>query len=139
MRKKIHVAALFLAALTLFAGPAFAWRQDLRYDVIDHPVPAAAQTMSLDDLSRNIVIAGAKRSWRFEPMGPGQLKATQTKGNHEAVLKISYSAKAYSITLIGTKNLDQEGDKIHPTYNHWVGNLETDIQNQLSIAGLEKK
>jgi len=138
VRTKIHFAALLLA-LTLFAGPALAWRQDLRYDVIDHSVPAAAQHLSSDDLARNIMIAGAKRNWRIEPLGPGELKATQVRGTHEAVLKISFSPKAYSITLISTKNLDQEGDKIHPTYNHWVGNLDADIQIQLNIAGLEKK
>lgn len=135
MFSRIGFAAL-LACTLLFAGVAQASRLEPVYNVIDHPIPPAAQKLSLDEIGRNIILAGTPRHWRFEPIKPGQMRATYDNGKHAATINIAYSQRSYSITLVSTVNLLQEGNEVHRTYNMWVHNLEKDIDDRFQVAML---
>ena len=128
--------ALALACVTLFAGAAQASRTEPVYNVQNHPIPIAVQKLSLDEIGRNIVQAGTPRHWRFEAIKPGEMNATYDNGKHSATIKISYTQKAFSITLVSTVNLLQEGNEVHRTYNHWVRNLEKDIEDRFQVIML---
>lgn len=133
------VWAVVLLALTLFTTAACAGRIEPIYNVKDHPIPAAAQKLSVQDIGRNIMIAGAGRRWQFEQTAPDKLQAKYDNGKHAAVIDIAYSKTAYSITLVSTVNLHQKGDEVHRQYNFWIRNLEKDIDSRLSIAGIDAK
>src|SRR5215831_10767939 len=94
---RTHFFTLALCFLVARAG----WAAEARtvYDVVDHPIAASAQKLSLSEIEKNIIRAGAKRNWVFEEIGPGQLKATQTSGKRHATVDVTYSQKSYSITL----------------------------------------
>lgn len=137
MSARIGVFALLLSSL-LLAAPATGWA-DLIYNVKDHPVPPGAQKLSLENIERNIMIAGGLRHWRCEPLGPGQLRATQDSHGLEAVVDIAFTQQAYSITIVSTVGLRQNDGQIHPHYNFWIRNLEKDIEDRLYLAGLDAK
>jgi hypothetical protein len=117
-------------------APAWAARVEPIYNVIDHPIPAAAQKLPLDDIGRNIMIAGLQRHWRFDPVAPGELRGTNAVGDHSATIKVTYTQRSYSISLVQSANLDQAGDNIHRRYNGWIHYLEKDIEDQFLRVGL---
>jgi hypothetical protein len=137
MSARIYLTAL-LAAATLFMAAGCSSLEPV-YNVHDHPILTGAQKLPLDDIGRNIAVAGAPRNWRFEPIAPGQLRGNLSEGKYEATVNISYTQRAYSITIVNTVNLPQEGDEIHRRYNRWIHILEKDIENRLYVAGLEAK
>ena len=105
------------------------------YNVQDHPIPAATQRLPLDQIAQTIVEAGRLRHWRMEPAGPGQITGILDDHQREAVINITYSQQAYSITLAGSTNLHHEGDEVHKRYNRWVRQLESAIDDRLAMVG----
>lgn len=137
MLKRICSAPLLLAvALFVMTGLANAEQAPQPiYTVLDHPVPPAAQHLSLDAIRRAIMVAAAQRRL-VQPAGPSELIATQDARGFMAKVKVTYSQKAYSIGLIDT-NLMRGGNEVHPTYNRWVRNLERDIEVRLAVEGVQ--
>lgn len=109
------------------------------YNVQDHPIPTATQNLPLEEIGRNIVQAGRRRHWRMDPLGPGQITGTFDDRHHEAVINITYTQQAYSITLADSTNLRQEGDEVHKKYNKWISALQREIDGRLSTAGLSSR
>jgi hypothetical protein len=107
--------------------------------VQDHPVPAVAQKLSIQEIEQAIIQAGTARQWRFEPIAPGQIRAQQSNGTHEAVVDIRYSQTSYSIQPNSTKNLREKNGTVHPRYNLWLRNLEKGIDDQLYAAGMARR
>jgi hypothetical protein len=105
------------------------------YNVQDHPIPAATRRLPVDQIGQTIMQAGRLRHWRMDPVGPGQITGVSDDRGHEAVINITYSQQAYSITLAGSTNLRQEGDEIHKKYNKWIRQLERSIDDRLNVAG----
>lgn len=138
MHIRIGLAAV-LIFIGLFAGAAHADRIEPIYQVIDHPVPPSAQKLSVDEIGHAIIAAGLMRKWRFEPHGPGQMDATYDNGKHAATVRVTYNQKAYSIALVNSVNLLQEGNQIHRTYNFWIRNLEKDIEVRLAAVAMGVK
>jgi hypothetical protein len=133
-----RVTTRILSLAVLILGLAACQRAEPIYTVTNHPIPQVAQKLTLPEIEKTIMLAGAQRNWRFEPVKPGQLKARYTNGKHEAVVDVSYTQTAYSIGLNSTMNLRETDGSIHRTYNFWVRNLERDIEERLYKAGLEK-
>jgi hypothetical protein len=129
---RIGLAAVLLS-IGLFAC-AHTDRIEPISQVIDHPVPPLAQKLSVDEIGHVIIEAGLMRQWRFEPHGPGQMDATYDNGKHAATVRVTYNQKAYSITLVNSVNLLQEGNQIHRAYNIRVRNLEKDIEVRLATV-----
>jgi len=113
-----------------------AWALSPVLNVVDHPVPRLAERLSVDDVRKNIMLGGLKRHWKFEEMGPGQLKATQEDAKRRVVISVTYTKTGYSITLLESSGMQQKGDQIHENYNRWVRYLTQDIDDQLSMAAI---
>jgi hypothetical protein len=133
MLRKTGVAALLLSA-ALFALAACL--EPIR-NVESHPLPQAAQNLSLEEISRNIILAGEDSRWRITPAEPGHLSGEFDDGGHEAKIDIAYSQTAYSITLVSSTNFHQEGDAINRHYNKWVRLLQGHIERRLVRAGAQ--
>jgi hypothetical protein len=103
--------------------------------VQDRPIPTATQQLPLDQIGQTIIQAGRRHHWRMDPAGPGQITGILDEGGHEAVVNITYSQQAYSITLAASTNLRQEGDEIHKRYNKSIRRLERDIDDNLYLVG----
>ncbi|HEX3972865.1 MAG TPA: hypothetical protein VHX19_16170 [Stellaceae bacterium] len=128
---------MLVLVLALLPSGAFASRQEPIYNVINHPIPAAAQKLSRDAISKAIIAGGAlTRRWQIGPNTDGTLTGTlDVRGKHHATATITYSQTSYNITLVSSTNLLQEGNLIHRNYNRWVHDLEKDIDAQLTAVG----
>jgi hypothetical protein len=101
------------------------------YNVSAAPV-VANKAVSMDDVQKAIIRAGASLGWQMKPVEPGLIVGTLTLRTHMAMVNVKYDAKTYSITYKDSSNLDYTGDSIHKNYNGWVTNLDRGIQSQLS-------
>ncbi|HKW55185.1 MAG TPA: hypothetical protein VJO12_15945 [Stellaceae bacterium] len=130
-------AALLMVGAVIMASACSRTRPV--YNVQDHPIPAATQQLPLDQIGQTIIQAGRLRHWRMDPAGPGQITGVLDDHGREAVINVTYSQQAYSITLAGSTNLRQEGDEVHKKYNKWVRQLEREIDDRLSMVGYSPK
>jgi hypothetical protein len=95
------------------------------------------ETVTLADVQRAIVLAGAQRGWHMTPVAPGELVATHTRSGHTATIAITFDTHAYSIRYASTVALQDRGTgTIHPTYNRWIQFLESDINQQLATLAV---
>jgi len=101
------------------------------YNVSAAPV-VANKVVSMDDVQKAIIRAGAGLGWQMKPVEPGLIVGTLTLRTHMAMVNVKYDTKIYSITYKDSSNLDYTGDSIHKNYNGWVTNLDRGIQSQLS-------
>ncbi|KIU31764.1 hypothetical protein [Atlantibacter hermannii] len=81
-----------------------------------------------------ILKAGVQRKWVMTDAGPGVIKGRLQARDHVAEVRIPYSANRYSIIYDSSLNLQAANGKIHKNYNHWVNNLNQDIQINLSAG-----
>jgi hypothetical protein len=129
-------ASLLFAALVMVSACS---RSAPVYNVQNDPIPVATQRLPLDEIGRTIIQAGTRRHWRMDPTGPGHITGKFDDREHEAVIDISYTQQAYSITLAQSANLHQDGDDIHKKYNKWIRALQREIDERLYSAGLASK
>jgi hypothetical protein len=124
--RAIHAVLIVAAVLVISAC-----RSDQMYTVESAPLnPPPKATMA--DIQRAIIRAGATRGWVMTPKEPGLVQATYSRQGHSATVDIRYSMTSYSIGYVDSQNLNYDGSNIHPRYNSWVRNLQTDIQNQVA-------
>ncbi len=79
-----------------------------------------------------ILKAGIQRQWIMSEVSPGVIKARLQTRDHEAEVRIIYTATKYEIRYVNSLNLQASGGEIHKNYNRWVRNLDKDIQINLS-------
>ncbi len=138
-RPVLLFAVVLVGAALLFGASACASRVEPIYNVVNHPVPAPAQKLSLAEIGRTIAAAAAQYEWRIVPVGPNEFRATYDRHDHEAVIDITYSQSAYNISLVSSAHLRQENGEIHRTYNRWIRNLERSIEDRLYAASVAVK
>lgn len=134
-RRSIYVSVI----TTLILTSAISASAATITNVVDHPILASGTKLTLDDIRKNIILAGLKRHWHMTDDGPGQLKALQENAKQSATVSITYTETSYSIRLSSSTGLDQKGDEIDRRYNGWIRYLTQDIDDQLSKAGLGVK
>jgi len=130
--------ALFVALVVAAAVDGVAVALEPVYDVVDHPLPGSAQHLSMDAIRGAIMAACKQRQWLFRASGPGELLATQEAHGYRAKVKVTYSQKAYSISLVAT-NMERSGNEIYGKYNRWIRNLEKDIDVQLAVEAVQSQ
>lgn len=81
-----------------------------------------------------ILKAGIQRQWIMSEAGPGVIKGRLQNREHEADVRIIYTATNYEIKYENSRNLQASNGKIHKNYNRWVQNLDRDIQINLSAG-----
>lgn len=128
------IAAVMLVAAVAVAG----CRAETVYNPTDIAyAPAATTTRALTptDYKNAIIRAGTKRGWTFQDAGPGHLVGTlSVRGKHFATVDVLYDTESFTINYKDSRNLDYDPAtrQIHPNYNSWVGNLQQDIQAEVT-------
>lgn len=101
------------------------------YNVQASPV-VANKKVTMDDMQKAIVRAGAGLGWQMKAVKPGEILGTLHLRTHVAVVDIRYNTKEYSITYKDSTNLDYDGTNIHKNYNGWIQNLDNGIRVQIT-------
>ena len=127
-----HSRLLIPAAFAALLVGTVSVHADTVVRVVDHPIVSAAP-LNIEQVRQRIVLAATQRGWTIDADGPQSLRATIAagRGAYEAVVNITFSATAYSITLVESKGFGQRGDQINGRANRWIRNLEADIENML--------
>ena len=124
-------AIVLAASLCVVAGVALARSAamvDLGRQAIATPTPLT------DKAVHDAIIAGGSvHSWKVVGDKPGLLTLEADSGQHQAVVDVAYDTQGYQITYKSSANLNYaQSDKktsIHPKYNQWVENLNSEIHN----------
>ena len=107
------------------------------YNASDVPFPTPArQALTLEDYRSAIIRAGAKRGWTFKDEAPGHLVGdVAVRAKHFATVDVMFDTEKFSITYRDSRNLNYDGSRgeIHPNYNTWVNNLQSDIQGEIAL------
>lgn len=109
------------------------------YNVKDAPITTATgKEMTLEQVTKAIVEAGAGLTWTMAIVKPGQIVGTLNLRSHTAVVDITYNTKTYDITYKNSVNLKYNAEKntIHENYRGWVMNLDNAIKGRLTAAGM---
>jgi hypothetical protein len=127
-----RLTATLLLAVLVTAAACSKMRPVL--NVEGHPLPPGAESLSLDQIGRTIADGAAQAHWHIEQVVPGRMTGSFDDGKHGATVDITYDQTAYSIALVNSTNLHQEGDEIHKRYDQWIRRLENDIDRSLERA-----
>ncbi len=109
------------------------------YNVKDAPITTATgKEVTLEQVTKAIVEAGAGLKWTMAVVKPGQIVGTLNVRSHTAVVDIAYDTKTYNITYKDSVNLKYDADKqtIHENYRGWVQNLDNAIKGRLTAVGM---
>ena len=109
------------------------------YNVKDAPVSTATgKDVTLDQVTKAIIEAGTGLKWSMAVVKPGQIVGTLLVRSHSAVVDITYTTKAYSITYKDSNNLKYNAEKqtIHENYRGWIQNLDNAIKGKLLALGM---
>lgn len=126
-----------IVCLALLLG-ACAYKHEPVYNVND-PMPASAQSLSLDKIETVIVEAGQTRGWKFQHVGTGHLVATQTTEKLAATVDIYFDKQTWRIAYQNSVGMNAANGTIHSHYNSWIHNLEQDISTRLTNAAILAK
>ena len=105
------------------------------YNVSGDPITSSKSNLTMDDVSKAIVRAGAGLGWQMQETRPGHMIGTLNLRTHVAVVDITYDTRSFSIAYKDSTNLqyDAAQGQIHKNYNGWVQHLENGIRTQLSL------
>lgn len=129
----------FITVLAICAALAVAGcRATPLQNVVDasYGATASARALSLGDYRKAIIRAGAKRKWVFTDVAPGHLVGNvNVRGKHQATVDVFFDTEQFSIRHQSSRNLNfnAENQTIHPNFNTWLRNLETDIRTEIQI------
>ncbi|RPH26731.1 hypothetical protein EHN07_11680 [Buttiauxella warmboldiae] len=110
-----------------------------RTEPVRTPQTIITQHVTPEQVKEAIINAGQGRDWIMSVAGPGVINATQNIRKHSVTVRINYSEKAYTINYVSSVNLLASGGEIHRSYNHWVNNLDKDIQKKLALIAATAK
>jgi hypothetical protein len=114
-------------SVVLFAG----CKSAPMYEVVAAPIPTmAGKTLTMDEITKAMVRAGARAGWQVAPERPGVLVGHYAQGQRTATVGIEHDTKAYSIKFRDS-TLRSDGASIHRLYNTWVQNLDRSIRVEL--------
>jgi hypothetical protein len=80
------------------------------------------------DPAEVIETALTRRAYRITAREPGYIDAYYAARDVRADIRVSYTDSTYSITYVNSQNLRYTGSRIDAHYNHWVNNLDHDLQ-----------
>jgi len=128
----LFACVMFVAVMGCRAGGQI-------YQVKDAPVQSASgKSLSIEDVQKTIVAAGAGLGWQMAVAKPGEIIGTLNIRNHQAVVSIPYTTKSYSILYKDSNNLHYDAEKqtIHQNYSSWVQRLDGAIRSRMTAAGM---
>lgn len=110
-----------------------------RTEPVRTPQTIITQHVTTEQVKDAIINAGQGRDWIMSVAGPGVINATQNIRKHSVTVRINYSDKSYSIHYVSSVNLLASEGEIHRSYNHWVNNLDKDIQKRIAVIAATPK
>ena len=128
----LFVCVIFMALIGCRGGGQI-------YNVTDAPITTATgKAVTLEQVTKAIVEAGAGLNWTMAVVKPGQIVATLYIRRHTAVVDIPYNTKTYSILYKDSTNLKYDAEKqtIHENYRAWIQNLDNAIKGRISALGM---
>lgn len=126
------IGAALLLVWPLLAGCA---RVAAVQDVHDRALPAAALQLAPEQVARGMADAAATAHWHVDQSAPGRLRASYLNGVHDATVDVTWTRRDYSIVLVTSHNLREEGGEIHRAYNKWVNALQREIDSGAAFTG----
>lgn len=87
----------------------------------------------MDQVRDAIIRAGGGLGWNMKPVEPGHILGALHLRSHVAKVDIHYDTETYSITYRDSTNLEYQDGNIHSNYNGWIQNLDTAIQNHITM------
>lgn len=129
MKKLLKVSGLVGVLLLLLTGCGVA----PIYNVQNSAIQVKSNTTN-NDVYHAIKKAGISLGWIISKVKDGEAKAVLNIRTHQAIVKIVYNNKNYSIIYVSSVNLRYNATKntIHSNYNGWIQNLKRAIDVQLS-------
>ena len=100
-------------------------------NISENPI-SVKQGTSSDKIYKAIKTAGISKGWMVTKTSEGVAKAVLNIRTHQAIVRINYTDKDYSINYVSSINLKSDGKVIHSNYNGWIGYLRQAIDVQLS-------
>ena len=133
MSRRAARVAYYIAALITLASGILVGCQRIQpvYEVKHHPLPMAAQTLTLHQIENNIIRAGQMHGWQIEPTGTGELRASTQWRTHSATASIRFDNHFYDIIYQSSVNLLEGDGTIHKEYNRRIRSLESEIDKSL--------
>jgi len=132
MKRLAWNLGLVLVVMGLLAG----CRTSAIYHVKNAIVPPGLNggTLTMPEIKKAIMTAGAGLGWNVKEESPGHLVGTLHLRSHTAVVDIPYSTETYNISYKSSSNLlyDPVEGEIHSNYNGWIENLDKAIKTQLA-------
>ena len=137
MKMNSTLRAFVLAvSLSTLAGVALARSTTMLELGRQNAVTADAKPLTLDAMRKAIIAGGSVHGWK--PVGdqPGVLTLEADSGQHQAVVDVAYDAQGWQINYKSSANLNYEHTdsktSIHPKYNKWVMELNSEIRRAAS-------
>ncbi|SIN80615.1 hypothetical protein [Halodesulfovibrio marinisediminis] len=105
----------------------------------DQSFQAPEGSLTLKQVEKAIVTAGAKRGWVMKKKRNGLMIGTLNVRNHMVQVNVKYNTEAFSITYLNSVNMNYNAQRktIHRSYNTWIINLRNDIQATIPLAVME--
>ena len=129
-------AILLAGALATTAGVALARSTTMVELGRQTYLTTDAKPLGLDAMRKAIIAGGSVHSWRPVADAPGLLTLEADSGQHQAVVDVAYDAQGWQINYKSSANLNYEHSdrktSIHPKYNKWVEELNTEIRRAAS-------
>ena len=127
MKKLFKLSGLITVLILVLAGCGI---QPI-LNINQNPVEVKKGT-SNDAIYKAIKTAGLSKGWVVTKTSNGVAKAVLNIREHQAIVRINYTDKDYSINYVSSVNLNSDGTTIHSNYNGWIGYLKQAIDVQLS-------
>lgn len=107
------------------------------YQAKGHPIVQPAGPQLSDVQMSKIIVDSVKFSpnWEVQSVEPGRIRAKWRRHQtRSALCDILYDRASYSILLVSSVELYQEGGVIHPSYNVAIHQLENEIDHGMKRA-----
>lgn len=132
-RAPLRAIVFTLSALSLLLLVSACARTQPILNIEEEPVITGSGEMpSLLKVRGAIFTACRDKGWLINPREDGHIIATAHVRRHAAIVDISYTPAAYSITYRDSKVLLYDGQMIHRNYNKWVQLLSERIKLELN-------
>jgi hypothetical protein len=103
------------------------------YNVVNHHISGASNPLTLDDIQKEIMLAGVDAGWVLTPVEPGQLKGHIDRAGGSADIDVRFTVTSYNISYVDSANLlAMKKGQIHRYYNRWVRLLEENIAHRVA-------
>ncbi len=103
---------------------------------VDNSSYIESKNITMTQVEQAITKGAIRKGWTTKKIKTGLLESkVNVRGKHFVMVNIAYNTKGYKITYKDSQNMNYnaENNTIHKNYNKWIGNLERNINYELSL------